>query len=75
MLPDVAATLAGFLLPFSWIAGQAARWFPDLAFSWRDYLEMWEYDDGRPRFWWSFGAGFVLSLLVDAALLVRMVKA
>jgi hypothetical protein len=70
LLPDIAAALAGFMLPFSWAAGLASRWEPSLHFEWHDYLRMWEYDDERRHFWSWFGGGFVLSVLLDASLLI-----
>lgn len=64
MFIDIAAALAGFMLPFSWVAGLAADWLPSLRFEWRDYLMTWEYEEHRPHFWSSFAAGLVLGVAV-----------
>ena len=73
MVLDVTlAVLAGFLLPFSWFAGLAARWVPSLQFEWRDYLTMWEYEERANNFWMWFAVGFMLSMVVDFSLLARL---
>ena len=76
MILDITvATLAGFLLPFSWIAGLLSRWMPTLRFEWDDYLTMWEYEDRRLRFWTWFGVGLALNVVVDTCLLMRALPA
>ncbi|MEP7056261.1 MAG: hypothetical protein ABI809_00610 [Caldimonas sp.] len=73
MILDIsAAALAGFLLPYSWLAGLFSRWWPGLRFEWKDYLQMWEYDGRGQRFWSWFGAGFVLSVTVAISLVVKV---
>jgi hypothetical protein len=67
------ATLAGWLLPFSWAAGLFWRWVPTFRFEWDDYLMMWECNDRQPRFWSRFGVGLALNVVVDAGLVMRVV--
>ena len=74
VFPDIVAVLAGFLLPFSWLAGLASNWVPNLEFEWRDYLLLWEYDERREHFWSSFAVGFLLSFILDALLLARVLR-
>ena len=60
VLDVTLAVLAGFLLPFSWFAGLAARWVPSLQFEWRDYLTMWEYEERANNFWMWFAVVLIL---------------
>jgi hypothetical protein len=70
VLDITVATLAGFLLPFSWLAGLLSRWVPAWRFEWVDYLTLWEYEARRQRFWSWFAVGFVLSVVVDIGLVM-----
>ena len=60
MIIDVMAYLAGLMLPVAFLLGLLGRWFPNLRFSWNEYIEEMGGRDPRRRHWQQ---GFWLAIL------------